>query len=153
MGEGAWEVATGSGRAQEAGQALAAILRRSDALRYQVEQIASAAGQMSLASNELVGAMDAVSAVEQNSAAVEEVSAAAEEMTAQVEEVTALAQTLAEMAQTFQALVSQFTLTGTGTLAGPRLQNGAQPTTLNPSGWQAPPVPRAVVTGDGHSRA
>ena len=143
MDEGATEVEVGVVQADEAGQALDAILVAAEAVNQQVEEIASAAQQMDASANELVGAMDAVSAVveentasteemaagagevsqameniaaisEENSAASEEVSATVEEVSAQVEEVTASAQSLAAMAQELQALVSQFKLPGTG---------------------------------------
>ncbi len=139
MTEGAREVETGTGRANEAGRALGDILSASEMVNRQVEEIAAAAQQMGAASNELVNAMDRVSAVveentasteemaassgevtqsieniasvsEENSASVEEVSASTEEMTAQVEEVTASAQSLTEMAQALQTLVAQFKL-------------------------------------------
>ena len=143
MDDGAREVEAGAGRASEAGQALAGILKAAEAVNQQVEEIAAAAQEMSASSNELVSAMDSVSAVveentaateemaagssevtqaiesiasvsEENSAAVEEVSASAEEMSAQVEEVTASAQSLSEMAQALQALVKQFKLSAEG---------------------------------------
>ncbi len=146
MEDGAREVESGAARANEAGQALAAILRSSEAVNLQVDQIATATQQMQRFSTDLVNAMDAVSAVveentaateemaassaevtnaieniasvsEENSASVEEVSASTEEMSAQVEEVTASAQILAEMAQTLQAVVAQFKLEQDSTAA------------------------------------
>ena len=143
MDEGAKEVETGVGRANEAGRSLAAILKAAEAANQQMKEIAVAAQQISASSNELVGAVDSVSAVveentaateemaagsaevaqaieniasvsEENSAAVEQVSAAAEEMSAQVEEVTASTELLAEMAQSLQALITQFKLQGAG---------------------------------------
>jgi methyl-accepting chemotaxis protein len=141
MDEGATEVETGVVQADEAGQALDAILVAAEAVNRQVGEIAAAAQQMDASANELVSAMDAVSAVveentaateemaagaaevaqaiesiasvsEENSAAAEEVSASVEEVSAQVEEVTASAQSLSAMAQELQALVSQFKLPG-----------------------------------------
>ena len=144
MDEGAAEVAVGAERANEAGEALAQILKAAEGVRSQAEAARRAASQMGVASNELVGAMDAVSAVvEENTAATEEMaagssevtqaieniasisgensaaveSASAEEMSAQVEEVTASAQSLSDMARTLQAIVAQFTLTEAGQAA------------------------------------
>lgn len=179
MDEGAKEVETGAGRANEAGQALADILQASEAVNRQVEEIAAATQQMSAASNELVGAMDRVSAVveentaateemaagsgevtqaieniasvsEENSASVEEVSASAEEMSAQVEEVTASAQSLADMARTLQDLVAQFKLANEDARAAP----GA-PTTKRPAKAVSPAPPTkqvAAPVGNGRRR-
>jgi methyl-accepting chemotaxis protein len=158
MNEGAAEVEAGVIQANEAGEALESILKAFEGVNQQVEEIASAAQQMSASSGELMTAMDSVSAVveentasteemaagsgevsraiesvasvsEENSAAAEEVTAATEEMSAQVEEVTASAQSLSAMAQALQALVAQFKLSG----------NGAAPTTQ----------PAVQVAGDG----
>ncbi len=142
MDEGATEVEAGVAQADEAGQALHAILVAAESVNRQVEDIASAAQQMDASANELVSAMDTVSAVveentaateemaagasevshaieniasisEENSAASEEVSATVEEVSAQVEEVTALAQSLDDMAQHLRGLVAQFKLPDT----------------------------------------
>jgi methyl-accepting chemotaxis protein len=143
MDAGAVEVESGMGQAEEAGQALDSILAASEEVNRQVEEIAAAAQEMDASANELVGSMDAVSAVveentaateemaagsgeisqaieniaaisEENSASTEEVSVTVEEVSAQVEEVTASAQSLAGMAQELQALVAQFKLPDTG---------------------------------------
>ncbi|MBN1537904.1 MAG: HAMP domain-containing protein [Anaerolineales bacterium] len=139
MQESAHEVESGVSRANEAGDALSAIMSAAQAVLSQAEESAKAAAQMSKASDELVASMDAVSAVveentaateqmaassnevtqaieniasvsEENSAAIEEVSASAEEMSAQVEEVTASAQSLAELANALQDVVDLFKL-------------------------------------------
>ncbi|MCB0190962.1 MAG: globin-coupled sensor protein [Anaerolineae bacterium] len=139
MEEGASEVESGASRANDAGRALADILKAVEAVNEQVKDISAAAQQMAASSNELDSAMEAVSTVvkentsstkematsssevsqaidniagvsRSNSAAVEEVSAATEEMSAQVEEVSASAQTLSNMAQALQQLVAQFNL-------------------------------------------
>jgi methyl-accepting chemotaxis protein len=139
MKESALEVEGGVVLANQSGQALGSILDAAVGGQKSGETIAAAAVRMSSLANELVDAMDGVSAVveqntaameemaagsgevtraieniasvsEENSAATEEVSAAAEEMSAQVEEVTASAQTLTDMAQALQELVSQFKL-------------------------------------------
>lgn len=139
MQESAQEVESGVSRANEAGDALAAIMTAAQAVLSQAEESARAATNMSRASDELVASMDAVSAVveentaateqmaassnevtqaieniasvsEENSAAIEEVSASAEEMSAQVEEVTASAQSLAELANALEEVVNQFKL-------------------------------------------
>ncbi len=139
MDEGAAEVQAGASSANQAGQALAAILQAAEAVTAQAGLALQATARMTAQSNELVASMDSVSAVveqntaataqmaagtgevtgsieniaslsEQNSAAVEEVSASAEEMSAQVEEVTASAQSLNAMAQALQNVVAQFKL-------------------------------------------
>ncbi|HRE26647.1 MAG TPA: methyl-accepting chemotaxis protein, partial [Anaerolineales bacterium] len=139
MAEGGQEVEQGALRANEAGQALADILKAAQAVNRQAEATRQAAGQMEALSTDMVGATDTVSAVveentaateematgsvgvlqaieniasvsEENSAAVEEVSASAEEMSAQVEEVNASAQSLADMAAQLQQVVAGFKL-------------------------------------------
>ncbi len=139
MDEGAKEVSAGVTRANEAGQALSSILIAAEESNRQIADIAAAALQMDTLANNLVSAMDTVSAVveentaateemaagsgevaqaieniagvsEENSASAEEVSAAVEEVNAQVEEFIASAQSLADMAQTLQSLVAQFNL-------------------------------------------
>jgi methyl-accepting chemotaxis protein len=141
MDEGAAEVRAGTVQADEARQALDAILVAAQRVNRQVGEITTAAREMDVLANELVGAMDAVSAVVEentvtteemsasagqvsqvmediasiageNSAAAEEVSATAEEMNAQVEEVTTSAQSLSAMARELQALVDWFRLPG-----------------------------------------
>jgi methyl-accepting chemotaxis protein len=139
MEEGTLEVDRGVLSANQAGAALTDILSAAEAVNKQALLAGEAGKQMRLASEELVKAMNSVSAVveentasteqmaansseissaieniasvsEENSAAVEEVSAGAEEMSAQVEEVTASAGSLAEMAKTLKEIVAQFKL-------------------------------------------
>src|SRR5579859_2234528 len=139
MNDGSTEVATGTARAGQAGQALSDILKAVELVNEQVGAIGDVAQQITTHSSALVSAMDAVGAVvegntaatqqmaagssevirateniasvsEENSAATEQVSASTEEMTAQVEEVTASAESLAQMALQLQALVGRFTL-------------------------------------------
>ncbi len=134
MDDGAREVEAGTERASGAGQALTDILKASEAVNQQMEEIAAAAQQMSASSNELVSTMDAVSAVveentaateemaagstevtraieniasvsEENSAAVEEVSTSAEDVSAQVQTVAELAQVLARMGSDLRAVI------------------------------------------------
>jgi methyl-accepting chemotaxis protein len=141
MSESLREVETGVVKSSQAGQALSAILKSAEAVKQQAELTAEAARLMDTASNDLVAAMDSVSAVveentaateqmsassnevteaieniasvsEENSAAIEEVSASAEEMSAQVQEVMASAQALAQMAQSLQEMVNRFKLNG-----------------------------------------
>ncbi len=179
MDEGAKEVETGVGRANEAGRSLAAILKASEAVNQQMEEIAAAAQQMSASSNELVSAVDSVSAVveentaateemaagstevtqaieniasvsEENSAAVEEVSAATEEMSAQVEEVTASAQALSEMAQALQELVRQFKLSADE--AGPPAPAPKAPSQIVYTVGQAPVKKAVAGNGSGNGR-
>lgn len=139
MAEGSKEVELGVISANQAGVALSEILTAAEAVNKQATLAGEAALRMRSASEELIAAVDSVSAIveentasteemaanstevskaiesiasvsEENSAAIEEVSASTEEMSAQVEEVTASAASLAEMAQTLQAVVGQFKL-------------------------------------------
>lgn len=139
MEEGSKEVEKGVDSANQAGIALNDILNASEAVQKQATLAREASGRMKIASEELVSAVDSVSAIveentasteqmaanstevttaieniasvsEENSAAVEEVSASAEEMSEQVEEVTASAESLAEMAQKLQEIVLTFKL-------------------------------------------
>jgi methyl-accepting chemotaxis protein len=141
MDEGADEVEAGVSRAAKSRQALESILEAIEAVNRQMDEIASAAGQVESSADGMVRAMDSVSAVveentaateemaanagqvseaveriasisEENSAATEEVSASVEEVNAMVEEVTASAQSLSDMAGDLQALVAQFKLPG-----------------------------------------
>ncbi len=179
MDNGAREVEAGAGRASEAGQALADILKAAEAVNQQMEEIAAAAQQMSASSNELVSAVDSVSAVveentaateemaagstevtqaieniasvsEENSAAVEEVSAAAEEMSAQVEEVTASAQSLSEMAQALQELVRQFKISAGE--AEPLTPAPKAPSQIVNTVGQAPVKKAVAGNGSGNGR-
>lgn len=179
MESGAVEVESGVSRANEAGQALAAILDAAKTVNQQAEEISAAVQQMGASSNELVSAMDTVSAVveentaateemaagsgeitqvidniasvgEDNSAAMEEVSAAAEEMNAQVEEVTASAQSLSDMAQALLQLVAQFRL------AKNEAQRKVQMPQPTPAGEAHPPLskpdlyePISIANGNG----
>ncbi|PKO00202.1 MAG: hypothetical protein CVU42_05535 [Chloroflexi bacterium HGW-Chloroflexi-4] len=140
MEEGSKEVELGVVTANQAGTALAEILSAAEAVNKQATLAGEATGRMKSASEDLVTAVDSVSAIveentasteemaanssevtqaiesiasvsEENSAAIEQVSASAEEMSAQVEEVTASAQSLADMAKTLQDVVAQFKLT------------------------------------------
>ncbi len=156
------------------GEAVAAMDESAAEVDRQVKEISTATQQMDTLSNELAGAMDAVSAVveentaateemaassgkvsqaienvasisEENSAAAQEVSAAVEEMSAQVEEVTASAQSLAEVAQTLQQAVARFKLSvGETHAVAPQ---AVQATTPAPA---AAPVPVAPEEGNGH---
>lgn len=139
METSAREVEAGVERANGAGQALEVILKASETVFDHAEQAIAVSQRVHAASNELVIAVDTVSAVveenyiatreianrsneiteaieniasvsEENTAAVEEVSASTEEMSAQVEEVSASAQALAEMAQDLKEFVSRFQL-------------------------------------------
>lgn len=141
MQDSSSEVEQEAARAGNAGFALQEIQKSVQSVVEQANQAAQAAQKMETAANELVDAMDAVSAVveentaateemaasstqvtqaietiasvsEENSAAIEEVSASSEEMSAQVEEVNAAAQSLAEMARTLQQIVAEFRLDG-----------------------------------------
>ncbi|HZS02666.1 MAG TPA: methyl-accepting chemotaxis protein [Chloroflexota bacterium] len=139
MSQGARQVEVGSAEADQAGQALGAILETVERTARQVEEIAATAGTMadrSRAVSDAIGsisrvveeatagteemaaaasgvgqAVEAIAAVsEQQSAASEEMSASAEEMSAQVEEMTAQATELAQTANTLRELVARFRL-------------------------------------------
>ncbi|MCP4537017.1 MAG: HAMP domain-containing protein [Chloroflexi bacterium] len=157
MDAGAAEVESGLGQAAEAGQVLDSILTAAEEVNHQVEEIAAAAQQMDASTNELVGAMDSVSAVveentasteemaagagevsqaveniaaisEENSAASEEVSATIEEVSAQVEEVTASAQSLSAMAEGLTVAVAQFKLRRGESIQASQILSPAMPT-------------------------
>ncbi|MCB0208374.1 MAG: type IV pili methyl-accepting chemotaxis transducer N-terminal domain-containing protein [Anaerolineae bacterium] len=137
MEDGAGAVKGGVSRANEAGQALADILRGVEAVDNQVKKISIAAQRMSTFSDELVSTIETVSTVVEsnsavteemaassseiahavdiianvsrdNSTAVEEVSASSEEVSAQVQEVSAAAQILNEMSQSLKIAIGQF---------------------------------------------
>ena len=139
MEEGTGQVQEGYRLASEAGEALEEILRASNAVSEQIEQISTRAAQVSESTNELVRIIDSVSAVteensaatgemsasaahvsrsvdvvtgviEENTAAAEEVSASAEEMNAEVEEIVASSEMLQGMADRLQGLVLRFSL-------------------------------------------
>lgn len=137
MTEGDHEVEMGVTRANQAGQALANILKAAEAVRQQAEAALNASQQMAAAANDLVSSMDSVSAVveentasteemaasssevtqaieniasvsEENSAAVEEVSASTEGMSAQVQKTAEMAQVLDRMAQDLLSAIAIF---------------------------------------------
>jgi methyl-accepting chemotaxis protein len=97
--------------AQKALSASEELIAAMDNVSAVVEQNTAATTQMAVDSSEINQAVENIASIsEENSAAVEEVSASAEEMTAQVEEVTASAQSLAEMAHELMEVVGQFRL-------------------------------------------
>ena len=141
MDEGYQEVEAGVKSANQAGTALSEILNAAEEVNKQAKLAGEASTRMSEFSDELVAAVDSVSAVveentaateemaanstevtqaieviasvsEENSASIEEVSASTEEMSAQVEEVNASALSLNEMAKELQNVVARFKLPG-----------------------------------------
>ncbi len=91
----------------------------SDDIAKVVAQTAAGAQQMASASDSVTRSISSIAAVsEENSAAAEEVSAATEEMSAQAEEVVASAATLAEMAQQLDEMVARFKLAADAAAAG-----------------------------------
>lgn len=139
MEDGASEVQNGVVTAEKAGKALEVINQVSDELKTQAKEAATSVEEMSVSANELVAAVDSVSAVveentasteqmsassgevtqaieniasvsEENSAAVEEVSASTEEMTAQIQEVNHSATELARLAQQLMDIVGKFAI-------------------------------------------
>jgi methyl-accepting chemotaxis protein len=139
MEQAAQQVAVGTTQADEAGQALGAILQAVETTVTQVRGIAAAAQELAARAQGVSDTMATISAVveeataateqmaasaekmgraigniaavaEENSAATEEVSASAEEMSAQIEELSAQAEELAATAEQLQQLVAQFKL-------------------------------------------
>jgi methyl-accepting chemotaxis protein len=139
MKDGAAEVETGTGLADEAGNSLDAIAGSVTQVMASVDLITSAVSQMGRHADGVVAAMDSIAALadrnataamsmqgssddvvrsvesiaavsEENSAATEQVSAATQEMSAQSEEVVASAGELAEMASSLDVLVAGFRL-------------------------------------------
>jgi methyl-accepting chemotaxis protein len=141
MDEGTKEVEAGVKSANLAGTALSEILNAAEEVNNQAKLAGEASARMSEFSDELVAAVDSVSAVveentaateemaanstqvtqaieviasvsEENSASIEEVSASTEEMSAQVEEVTASAVSLAEMTRELRKVCSKYKIDG-----------------------------------------
>ncbi len=139
MNEGSLVVEAGVKSANLAGTALSEIMNAAEEVNTQAKMAADASAKMNEFSNELVAAVDSVSAVveentaateemaanstevtqaieviasvsEENSASIEEVSASTEEMSAQVEEVSASATSLADMARELQIVCGRFKL-------------------------------------------
>ncbi|MFZ5808895.1 MAG: methyl-accepting chemotaxis protein [Chloroflexota bacterium] len=137
MDESAQKVENGVLLANKSGASLSNILDAAEAVYQRASMTNNATSNMRTSADELVGAMDTVSAVveantsateemsassnevsqaieniasvsEENSAAIEEVSASTEEMTAQVEEVAANVQSLSALAQELSRVVAEF---------------------------------------------
>ncbi|MGD0854207.1 MAG: methyl-accepting chemotaxis protein [Dehalococcoidia bacterium] len=148
MEKGTQEVSGGYEQASKAGQSLDEILEHSKDMGVQVEQISSAAQQLTAMSAEMVKLSDSISAIveentaateemaitakevsrsvegvagvaEENSAATEQVSAAAEEISAQVQQVVASSGSLTKMGTEFDNLVKKYKLNGNGHSAEP----------------------------------
>ncbi len=93
MQESAQEVESGVSRANDAGDALAAIMTAAQAVLSQAEESARAATNMSRASDELVASMDAVSAVvEENTAATEQMAASSQRSTQAIENIASISE-------------------------------------------------------------
>jgi methyl-accepting chemotaxis protein len=143
MQKGSKEVASGYDLANKAGLALDEILGKAKDVGAQVEQISSAAQQLTAMSTEMVKLGDSISAIveentaateemaasakevtkavegvagvsEENSAATEQVSAAAEQISAQVQQVVASGSSLTTMANDFEQLIAKYKLNGNG---------------------------------------
>ncbi len=139
MEEGTGEVEQGAGLAFDAGNALKEILETVSETYTQVQSISAAAEQISASSQEVVKAIDNVSAIteentaatqeltasstqvnrsmegvasvtEETSAAVEEVSASTQQLTASIEEISAASDSLAGMAEELREMVARFRL-------------------------------------------
>ena len=143
MQKGTQEVDGGYELANKAGESLDEILERSKEVGIQVEQISSAAQQLTDMSIEMVKLSDSISAIveentastqqmaatakqvsmsvenvagvaEENSAATQQVSAAAEEISAQMQQVVDSSAILNTMSDDFQHLVDGYKLNGNG---------------------------------------
>jgi methyl-accepting chemotaxis protein len=139
MEDGLKEVESGVSLTNHAGQALVEILKAANEVNAQAEQAASSAKRMTVSSDDLVRAMDAMAEVadhnsttvkemssraadvteaieniasvsEENSAAIQEVSASAEEMSTQVKVLTSSAEALSQMAMQLREMTSDFIL-------------------------------------------
>jgi len=139
MEEGTGEVEKGAGLALDAGNALKEILETVAETYTQVQSISAAAQQISAGSQEVVRAIDNVSAIteentaatqeltassaevnksmggvasitEETSAAAEEVSASTQQLTASIEEISAASESLAGMAEELREMVTKFRL-------------------------------------------
>ncbi len=143
MQKGTSEVDSGYELANKAGQSLDDILARSKDMGIQVEQISSAAQQLTDMGNEMVKLSDNISAIveqntasteqmaatakqvsgavenvagvaEENSAVTQQVSAAAEEISAQMQMVVESGSVLRTMSDDFMQLVAHHKLNGNG---------------------------------------
>jgi methyl-accepting chemotaxis protein len=140
MQKGTQEVSGGFDLASKSGESLDDILSRSRDMGIQVEQISSAAQELTAMSSEMVKLSDSISAIveentaateqmsatakqvsrsvesvagvaEQNSAATEQVSAAAEQISAQMQQVVVSGSTLAKMSGDFEGLTAKYKYT------------------------------------------
>ncbi|MFN8636194.1 MAG: HAMP domain-containing methyl-accepting chemotaxis protein [Chloroflexota bacterium] len=168
MVKGTAKVDEGSAEADQAGQALSAILAEIQSTVQQVEEIATAVDGMAAQSRNVSETMTVVTATAeettatseamataavevgrsiqaitagsaQNSAATEEISASAEEMNAQIEEMSGQSQTLAQTAEQLKELVARFRLE-----AGVELAPIAAPSTTRRHGESPAPSLRRV---------
>jgi len=143
MGVGSKEVSEGSELSTQAAEALGSIQKAVTVVVDQIRNAAAAAQEMSGSSNEVIRAIENVSAIteestaateemaasssevakqieqvaavsEQNAAAAQEVSATTQESTASAEEMSAASEELAAMAQELQELVGRFTVSTDG---------------------------------------
>ncbi|MCE1253042.1 MAG: methyl-accepting chemotaxis protein [Anaerolineae bacterium] len=104
MQAGAQEVEQGVGRANEAGLALADILKTVEAVNSQVTGIAASSIKIQSSSGDLVNAMDRVAnIVEKNLTATEQMAASSNELCVAINEVTGISHTNSTLAQTTEA--------------------------------------------------
>jgi methyl-accepting chemotaxis protein len=84
-----------------------------DSVSAVVEENTAATEEMAASSREVTGEIESIASVSQeNSGAIEQVSAWCSEMSAQVQGVNAAAQSLAALAESLQEVVSRFNLEG-----------------------------------------
>nr|WP_106783262.1 methyl-accepting chemotaxis protein [Lysinibacillus timonensis] len=109
MAEGTEEVAKGITVMNEAGQKFSSIRENVLEVSNEVEEVSSAAGEMTLQSNSVASATITVQELSQNNlASVQNISASTEEQLASIEEISASADELAIMAESLKQTIQQF---------------------------------------------
>lgn len=109
MESGKKEVEEGIGVVSKAGETFAQIQLSVQNVATQIEEVSAAAQQMSANTTQVVGSINLITEVAQESAAgTQEVSAAAEEQLASMEEIATSAASLSRMAEELQALIGRF---------------------------------------------
>lgn len=112
MTEGNSAVTTGHQMTQEAGKALADILRVAERIAGDVEQVAQAVGHVEDGSRSVAGTFDAIAAaMEENSAAAEEMAASADQAAEALAGISSIAHENAAVAQEVSASTEELTAT------------------------------------------
>ncbi|HEY3059411.1 MAG TPA: methyl-accepting chemotaxis protein [Chloroflexota bacterium] len=111
MEEGARQVSQGTARANQAGEALVAILTAVDATVGQVDEIALAANSLTAASVRVSEAMQAISAVvEENTAATEEMAAQSQQVSGAISAIASVSTQQSAATQEVGASAGEMTL-------------------------------------------